>query len=216
MIEQREIENWAGGEEINSTLREHEENIEEWKYRPLAQELYRWAAIFQFEFKLQNPQPVIVFDRTRSSTLATYMRGRSGFGTRYTITINNRYLNDPFYRILRRLLHEMIHQWQELHGKIASRSSYHNKQFIGKALACGLLTDHGGYDLGHTEVFSKLLEKHGMNVPEIEGEPSDERLHGTSKLKKWHCGCTNVWCAVALHAQCLECGSDFEKEVKRR
>lgn len=63
MIEQREIENWAGGEEINSTLREHEENIEEWKYRPLAQELYRWAEIFNLEFKLQNPQPVIEFEK---------------------------------------------------------------------------------------------------------------------------------------------------------
>ena len=158
--------NCSEAEMINSTLREHEENTEDWKYQSLAKELYRWAEIFNLEFKLQNQQPVIVFNRTRSNTLATYMRGRSGFGTRYTITINNRYLNDPFYRILRRLLHEMIHQWQELHGKIASRSSYHNKQFI--------------------------------------------------KLKKWHCGCTNIWCAVALHAQCLECGSDFEKDVKRR
>jgi hypothetical protein len=205
-----QLENWAESEAINLLLRDHEEAIRHWKYQALAKELYRWAGIFNLEFKLQNAHPVVTIDKVRVSTLATYRRGRSGFGTKHTITVNNVHLRDPFHCILRRLLHESIHQWQESHGKPPSKSTYHNKQFTEKALACGLLTNSSGHDLGHTKIFSDLLAKYGVNAPEIEGEPEDIRKPGTSKLKKWTCGCNNVWCAVVeFHAQCLECGNDF-------
>jgi len=216
------------GEEINTKLREHEETTSDWQFRPLAQELYNWSQIFDVHFKMKLPQVIIVFNEIRRTTYATYQRGRSGFGTKYTITINIRHLKDKYYRTLRRLLHECIHCWQELYGHVKSRSKsksdkyrwYHNKQFIDKALTCGLLTNHRGHDLGHNEIFSSLLKNHGIDAPETEGKAMGEiesdvqTEHGTSTLKRWSCKCKNVWCAGELHAKCLKCGYDFIKEAK--
>jgi hypothetical protein len=207
-------ENWAEGDAINFLLRDHEEAVGDWQYQALVRELYRWVGIFQSEFKLELAHPVVGFDRLRCTTLACYEQGRSRIGTKYTIIINSLYLNDPFHCVLRRLLHELIHLWQELYGKPAKKPPYHNKQFIDKALTCGLLTDHKGYDLGHTKIFSDVLAKYGVNAPEIEEKPQAEQAHGTSKIKKWSCGCTNVWCAVELRAQCLECGNGFVQVKK--
>lgn len=214
------------GEEINTELREHEESAKDWDFQPLVKGLYNWSQIFNVHFKIKLPQVIIAFNEIRRTTYATYQRGRSGFGTKYTITLNTRHLKDKYYRILRRLLHECIHCWQELYGHVKPRSKsksdkyrwYHNKQFIDKALSCGLLTNHRGHDLGHNEIFSSLLKKHGIDVPETEGkamsemESDEETEHGTSTLKRWSCKCTNVWCAVELHAKCLECGKGFIKE----
>jgi hypothetical protein len=203
-----------GSEAINTTLREHEENIEDWKYQALAKELYRWIDLFDKEFKLQLYLPVIVLEETRVNSFATYRLSRSGFGTHYTITINTNYIDRPFHHVLRTLLHEQIHQWQELYGRLPSRINYHNKQYRQKAKECGIIVDSAGHTLGHTEIFSRILSKYGINVPKIEEVSKDERKCGKSKLKKWICGCTNIWCAVDLHAQCLKCGNNFVKEIK--
>jgi hypothetical protein len=38
---------------------------------------------------------------------------------------------------------------------------------------------------------------------------------GSSTLKKWRCGCTNIWAARAVKARCEECGVYYQK-VERR
>ena len=225
------IAKYAGrpdGEAINLLLRDHEEAIGDWQHQGLVKDLYVWTEIFQFEFKLKLPHPVVGFEKLRCTTLANYQRGRSGMGTKYTIILNNLFLKDPVYRILRRLLHELIHCFEELYGlprqkkkKKHERSWYHSKFFINKAAECGILTNSHGYDLGHTVIFSALLHKYGVDAPDTEGEPCNEENSNTpdqktSTLKKWSCGCTNVWAAVELYAHCLECGEDFQKADKKR
>jgi len=210
------------GEPINLKLKKNGMTIRNWEFQVLVQKLYKWVQIFVFEFKLKIPQVIIAFNKIRRGTYATYQPGRSGLGTKYTLTLNIKYLKDKYHRILRRLLHELIHCWMELYVNTKPKSKsevhtwYHSKQFIEKSLSCGIITNHRGYDLGHNEVFSSLLMKYGVDVPETEGEPSEEFEHESSdgsqsKLKKWSRSCTNVWCAVELNAQCLECGEVFEK-----
>jgi hypothetical protein len=41
--------------------------------------------------------------------------------------------------------------------------------------------------------------------------PPKPKLKGTSKLKKWTCGCTNLRVGIKdLMAMCLKCGNRFE------
>lgn len=217
-------ENWIESEAINLLLRDHEEVIGDWEYQTEAKKLYFWAGIFNFEFKLKITHPVVGFEKLRCTTLAYYQEGRSRFGTKYTIIINSKYLDSPLYRILRWLLHELIHLWMELYNKSKSKSDtqrswYHNKQFIEKALACGIITNHSGHDLGHNIVFSNLLLKYGIYAPATEGRligqngSNDESKQEKSKLKPWSCGCTNIWCARELSARCLECRNVFTPGV---
>jgi len=205
-------------EKINLQLKAHQEQASDWQYHALGKELHRWVHIFNFEFKLEISQPVIAIDKLRSRTLAQYRRGRSGLGTRFSICLNATHLpGEHLYRILRWLLHELIHQWQEEHGKLCS-PPYHNKQFRQKATECGLLTDARGADLGHTEVFSAVVAKHSAwpNIPVAEASENQVRKHGGSgsKLKKWSCGCTNVRCAVQLDATCNRCQKKFTLKGK--
>jgi hypothetical protein len=62
--------------------------------------------------------------------------------------------------------------------------------------------------LSTSSQFGNFLSSKGGNMieqREIENWAGGEEINSTLREH-----------AVALHVQCLECGSDFEKEVKRR
>jgi hypothetical protein len=106
------------------------------------------------------------------------------------------------------LLHELLHAWQQAHGKPGKRN-YHNKQFRDKAREFGLIVQSNGVtEYARDSRLEDLLRKYGIHVPDLP-EPVLP-LKGESKLKLWFCGCTKVRVAVPhFRAQCLICGNLF-------
>ena len=202
----------ATHEEINESLKIHATGIADWRYQELANVLHEWAGRFNVEFKLDVDIPALRIDRARDLALGTYRGHRNGFGIRHEVTLNAKYLNRPIAEILETLLHELLHEWQELHGK-PSTSNYHNVEYRRKASEFGFVVHRRGH---HEAVvpgsFTELLERCGVDPSWVlKLPPAPVRPVGTSKMKKWSCRCTNVRCAVELRATCLSCGAPFER-----
>jgi predicted SprT family Zn-dependent metalloprotease len=197
-------------QEIYEMLALHQKT-EQWELQGLFIELQRWSEIFNLEFKLQIPQVSLYVDRLPLSRLGHFRYGQNGFGLRGELAINRRYIKeDQFWKTLGTLLHELLHCWQQAYGKSGKRN-YHNKEFREKAKSLGLIVDHRGYtEYDQDSPFQKLLEKNGIQVPNLPHTNIVAKKQGNSKLKKWSCGCTNVRVAVELQAQCLRCGNKFE------
>ena len=204
------------GEPVNGVLRAHEESITDWRHRELAGVLHSWAERFAVEFKLNIPTPAIQLDHIRATALGTYRPGRNGFGLKHEVTINTRFLNLPFAEQLLTLFHELLHEWQDIHGRSGKRN-YHNNEFRKKAFTYGLLVDKRGITQTRIGLFTNLLGRECVDVGPlltIGPEPMHKRT-GKSKMRKWCCGCTNVRCAVTLHAHCSRCQNVFQEAVAR-
>ena len=193
---------------VYEALVEHQVN-DDWEHRELARELHRWAVIFDSEFKLKIPNIALAIDLLRPTTLGHFRPGHNGFGLACEIAINRRHLRsrEP-WQVLGTLLHELLHAWQEAHGK-PGKNNYHNKEFRAKALEYGLIIDHWGHTQYAPESpFVELLRRHGVQIPALPVPAPKSK--GSSKLKKWSCGCTNVRVAIAdFQAKCLRCGNKF-------
>ncbi len=204
-------------EKINTHLRDHLDSIHDWHYQEISGFLHSWAARFNERFALDIPTPAIRLTCLQRRAYGTYLRGRNGFGLRYEITINTKYLRRPLAEHLDTLLHEQIHMWQEIHGK-PGKHGYHTKQFREKAASFGLIVNERGEGLGVVPgPFLDLLAEYGVDTTEIkyynacEVDPGQARMRGQSKMKKWSCGCTNVRAAVDVNARCLSCGNEFRR-----
>ena len=66
----------------------------------------------------------------------------------------------------------------------------------------------GGKIRAYGEPFLSLLRRHGI---EAAAEPAPFTQRGSSRMKKWSCGCTNIRAAVAVDAQCRRCGGTFQR-----
>ncbi len=196
-------------EPINDALKGHAEKAP-WNHAALARDLYTWAERFNVEFKLNVTAPAIAIDRDRTRFLGTYREGRDGYGIRDRITMNTAYLDRPYWEVLRTLLHELLHQWQAVHGK-TSRTAHHNREFREKARTLGLIVDAKGVTSHEPGPFTALLDRHGVQVGGGEPVVAKPPQRPGSKLKKWSCGCTNVRVAVELSAVCRRCGKDFKR-----
>ena len=202
---------------INIAIRENEKAVTDWALSDLAKVLYWWTDIFNMEFFKEQPVPVpaLSFEKTKVGTLGHYVLGRNAFGIRENISINMVHLDRPVWDILATLLHEMCHSWQAAYGK-PSHSWFHNKEFRQKMLEMGIVVNGKGCHLGVQDPFVFILKKHGVKVSGKQSPdgiikiPPKAKPKGTSKLKKWTCGCTNVRAAVALEATCDTCGNKFE------
>ena len=97
----------------------------------------------------------------------------------------------------------------------SEEKNYHNKQFRQKLLGLGLIVKPNGCQsyMPPPTPFFDLLSEYNIDIPQVGavgGNAAPEiKLPGQSKLKKWSCDCTNVRCAVELHAKCLRCGKIF-------
>lgn len=202
------------GEPINSALRAHALDVEGWRLGPLVRELHRWVDIFDEELQLGLETPALEIDKMRIRTAGTYRRGRNGHGLLHDVTLNERHLDQGMAETLDTLLHELIHLWQELHGK-PGKGNYHNAEFRSKALSFGLHIDQWDHSLGvGLGPFRDLLKKYGVDesvLPVPQSEPIRRHQPGTSKLRKFSCKCTNVRSYKDLHARCLQCGQLFEE-----
>lgn len=194
---------------------------EEWDYKPALAEFHRWKDLFGDEFKLQVSEIAIAVDRLSFWRLGQFRYGHNGFGLRGEITISRRHVlanlrSEQWWKVLGTLLHELLHAWQQEHGK-PGKGNYHNIEFRGKALRLGLIVDtRGRTQYAPKSLFLDLLERHGVQVPALEMPVRPEnRLALGSKLRLWKCGCNfSVRVAVSkFRAQCLNCGQLFELQV---
>lgn len=147
-----------------------------------------------------------------SVAITLFPAGLVAFTLLWYPRLNTKHLNRPVADLLATLLHELLHEWQELHGKPSS-SKYHNVEFRQKAESFGLVIDKWGHNVAVVPgPFTELLARYGVDptsVLKIPPEPA--RTPEASKMKKCSCRCTNVRCAVELHATCLSCGAAFER-----
>src|SRR5258708_10162885 len=165
------------GEPVARAIRDHQTAVRDWQYARLSSELHRWVEIFDLEFKLHlTSYPITMFAPLRNA-YATYYAGRSELGTRDNITFNTNELTRDPALILRTLCHELIHLWQRYLGT-PSKRNYHNEEFRSKALECGLIVSPEGCTCGHTQVFTNVLLKYGIQLEPLAAEM---RLWGSSK-----------------------------------
>jgi hypothetical protein len=201
----------AGG--IYQNLASHQ-RAEKWFGRDLVTALQEWAERFIVEFRLDIAELAVCVDRLPVSRLGHFRIGHNGFGLKGEIAINVRYLTDreSFWRVLGTLLHELLHAWQHTHGK-ASTQCHHNREFRDKARELGLVVDGKGVtSFAADSRFKELLRRNGITVPdgEIKATP---RKAGSSKMRKWSCGCTTVRTGVGdFQAQCLKCNNRFQRD----
>jgi hypothetical protein len=196
---------------VYDVLADHQKN-EEWRYNALASEAHRWASIFNDEFQLEVPEVSLAFENLRRTRFGHFRYGHNGFGLKGEIAINAQHiLNREFWQTLGTLLHELLHAWQQAHGKPGKRN-HHNKEFRARARGLGLIVDQRGHtSYEPNSAFTTLLKKHGVHVPPLVAPTSTKAVRGESKLKKWSCGCTNVRVAISdFRARCLKCNGVFE------
>jgi hypothetical protein len=216
---------WASASElpaINDVLKHHTAAAADWRYSGVAKHLHDWAELFNAEFDLRIETPAIRLTAIRRA-YGTYRYGRNSFGLRHEITLNTRYRNRPAGKWLETLLHELLHEWQDLHGEPSRAGAYHNKEFREKARTLGLLIDASGRSAGVVEGrFTVLLARAGVSMDDSKSASPAElersfesrtAAASATKMRKWSCGCTNVRAAVVLHATCTACGNNFERAI---
>lgn len=205
---------------FNVSISKHEGLVSEWEYHSIVLKLLDWIERFNFEFKLKINTPCLAIDKKEKRVLGTYRYGFNGIGTKYEITINSVHLNRPLWDTLDTLLHELLHQWQDLHGK-PGKGGYHNSEYRKKAAYLGITSDAWGHSQGVIKGgrFEELLKANSvctrcMHSPKTHNG-RDRTSTGKSKLKKWSCGCQNVWAGIAvLKARCENCGNSFVSSLK--
>ena len=208
----RHVSASADNLDFNSLLRNHSCSKAEWSERELANVLYGWADRFNTQFSLNLTTPAIGLAKLPSHTLGHYRSVPNAFGIDDEVVISLCHLDRSLAEILRTLLHEMLHQWQHHHGH-PSKNAHHNDEFRAKAMALGIPTNKRGHSLGVVagSPFDQLVQEMGIETVTGIKVPGSKPTGPGSKLKKWSCGCTNVRCAVELHALCHRCGKRFER-----
>ena len=208
-------------EATNEQIREHEIQTTEWRFSKLSKEFYVWFERFNERFFAGKlPTVAISFKRTRINSLGHYVIDRNEFGLKWNINLNSVHLERPLAEILKTLLHEMIHQWQESFGK-NSKGNYHNVEYQKKSRELGIQVNAQGVTIGYDDPFVSFIREHGVNAEsrllvDAEGRPirAPRPVPGKSKLKLWSCGCTKVRVAVKdFRAKCLKCGNEFVRST---
>jgi hypothetical protein len=198
-----------------------------WDYSEIEEELHRFFGLLNTEFFSQElPTVAISCYRGNATSTGSYRTFRDKSGLNEQIIINRRYLGQPKYLILLTLLHEMIHLWQYHFGnpglsvyQVSSFRAvkyYHNKQFRMKAEELGIPCNSRGYSLSVSNPFIEFCGRHGIHVPKHDPsecfEPQIREADTGTKLRKYTCGCTNVWAAIRVQASCKLCGEEFKRQ----
>jgi hypothetical protein len=191
--------------DVYEALREHQKANSEkllllHTYLPLICERFYSAKL---------PSPALSCEADRVTRLGTY-RTEDGLALCHRINVNEQYMHRPLAELLATLTHELGHEWEHLYGKPA-RPPYHSIIFRRRMLAIGVPCDKYGRSVGMQDPFVSFLRELGVEdvVPFRAGMEAAPRQPGKSKLKKWSCGCTNIWAAVDVSAECLKCGDVF-------
>lgn len=217
-----------GGKLINPgnpqpEVRKNAETASDWVYKDEATYLYAKAVLFKDRLldplhhldRDRLPEPVIAFENLRNkNTLAAFRLTRNPQGLKNEIILNiEHYIDQDGKKIweygkwaqLESLLHEMVHEWQQVFGKdpVQLKRIYHNKEFVEKCESLGLHPKLGeGYHLQLADgPFALLMKELGIEPPDLEQKPNDLELDwfkwqldflgkgrkGISTLSKWVC-----------------------------
>lgn len=114
---------------IYHALAEHQVTESRWELKELLAWLQSWARRFNEAFELDIREYLLCVDWLDCRRYGNFRHGANGFGLKGEIAINRIYLHSRQpWEILGTLLHELVHAWQETHGK-PGKNNYHNKQF---------------------------------------------------------------------------------------
>lgn len=129
--------------------------------------------------------------------------------------------------ILSTLVHEMVHLWQQEHGR-PGKSTYHNQEWADRMKELGLQpTDTGevgGKEVGHKmthlivdggpfDALTQRLLAEGFSLDwqsaaPVAGAPKKkDRIKYTCPV----CG-TNLWAKPGVHVACVECDEEFQSD----
>jgi SprT-like family len=183
----------------------------------MARTCHQFFDLFNAEFfGGRLPLCFLRFGTRRRGRLGEYAPTRNDVGAQFEINLNPRHFDRPLYQVLGTLLHEQIHLWQHLYGE-PSKTNWHNRGFVEKARQVGIPCEGGrhAFTVSYTDPFLAVLKRERVEI----GEPTALVLEAHvvqsaekgSKLRKWACGCTNMWAAVEVDAVCRKCGSRFER-----
>lgn len=212
-------------DEINRKIMDNELSAMDWEHYDFAWELQWWIDFFNIAFFKDQPlpMPVLTFEKANVRSLGHYRIGLNDWAVKNQINLNKIYLDRPLYEILATLIHEMVHLWEYTHVEEGRRTKswYHPKAFRNKMEEIGIATDKTGCHVYVGNPFFDLIIQHGVTPPINELQKmcgikprrfTIKKKRGSSKLKKWSCGCTNVRVAVKeFHAVCMKCGNMFKK-----
>lgn len=188
--------------EINKEIMENELAATEWELYDLVWELDWWMAVFQAIFFRDTPLPIplLTFEKTRVTNLGYFRLGLNDFAVKNQINLNRIHINRPLNELLQTLVHEIVHMWEQVYVPEEKRTKnwYHTKTFREKLGEIGIFTDTKGCHVAVGDPFRYILEKLGVGFPDLKEDydagvlvlPPRKKKKGSSKLKKWVCGCT--------------------------
>jgi len=224
--------NHAMGDHIDWMAGEDTPDEHQWGPAPFAAEMHTWFERLNDDLNLNLPKPVIGVKKMRKTKLATFLSrakgdqvARNEVGLGYPIVFNNLYCfdywvdNDGEYRwwVLKVLLHEAIHLWQEVTEGCEipkSKASGHNKEFRKKMADLGILTNRKGITESVDEdgEFAGFLRKWDVAY-DFDKLPTVDITR--VKKYKWACGCAGghgvrLEEGEAVDWTCNKCGKKFE------
>lgn len=191
-----------------------------WRYRDVIRDLCTWVDRFNSAFfSSRLPPPVLSVERMRLGMAGSYQCDRDGMGLRHRITLNAIYLDRGENAMLETLLHELVHEWEEVDQGRKRGGAYHSTAFRAKAQQLGIPTDERGRSLGAPSEgrFARLLAQCGLDAsPPPVGQPKKTVIVPRTKLRRWFCGCTNIWAAngTTVAATCESCHSPFAPDAR--
>ena len=181
---------------------------------------------FVSRFKREMPQPVItVQTKGRKNAYAWFWadRWQDSDEPRRIPEINlcAEHVSDGLVELANSLLHEMVHYANWLDGvQDCSESQYHNRRFKERCESVGLICEQHPQKRRFGRACTCLSAElqafvTSLGIDESRLELSRVTSRGPrrpgSKLKKWTCGCTNLWAAVEIAATCNRCGAPFRR-----
>ena len=158
--------------------------------------------------------------------------GRTGEDVAHELAMNPDHFGRTDELILSTLVHEMVHVWQETHGK-PPRRCYHDRQWAAKMKEVGLHPSSTG-QLGGKETGQKVshyivkggayakafarLEATGFRLrwqSRVSAESDRQRRKKAASKTKYSCtGCgANAWAKPEAQLICGECYDDGEGEA---
>jgi len=148
-----------------------------------------------------------------------YRIGRDEIGAKHRIHLNSRHFGRPESDVGVTLLHEMVHIYQHLFGRVGHRQRFHNKQFSELTAAIGFRVRVGnGETIEVGRRLQRKLDHFGFSefdpmIPNQKAEPIKKPL----RKVLWRCCCGQevmVERGYALEAVCKICHSPFGRPVE--
>jgi predicted SprT family Zn-dependent metalloprotease len=178
----------------------------------------RCAGLFR---GVEMPRPVItVQSRGRIACLAWFAadRWKDGDASVCEINLAAETLARPTLEIGGSMVHEMAHYANWIRKvRDTTGNQYHNKHFRAAAESVGLICEKSNKGWATTTVGETLaghlrglsIDADAFRLFRLEPVKTAGRK---SPLRKFACGCTNVWAKTDVTATCTGCGETFNSE----